>query len=50
MPPRYRALLFPTIFALFGAAGWLAAGVFAASPLGSARPLAVAELTLTEPP
>ena len=50
MPPRYRALIFPAMFALFGAAGWLAAGVFAASPLGSAQSLAVAEFTLTEPP
>lgn len=50
MPPRYRALLFPFMFTLFGAAGWLASWVFAASPLGSERPLTVAEFTLTEPP
>ncbi len=49
MPPRYRALLFPAIFTLFGATGWLAAWVFASSP-PSLPSLPVAEFTLTEPP
>ncbi len=50
MPPRFRALLFPAMFALFGAAGWLAAWVLASSPRVSEPSLAVAEFTLTEPP